>query len=90
MTIIRALTVAAVAMAATGCAAIPAAMPATPGATPVLAPCPPGEITMWGDDPTGCDLVGGVNTLTILGITEPACDAHGGDWWYEACLRADF
>ena len=49
--------------------------------------CPAGEVIVHGDEPTPCDLVAGVNTLTILDITEAECD---GDWWYEACTNAGF
>lgn len=35
-----------------------------PGAE--LGPCPAGEVVVVDDAPTGCDLVAGVNTLTIL------------------------
>jgi len=61
-----------------------------PGPAPTLAPCPPGEVTVWAGEPVGCDLIGGVNTLTELGGTEADCDLAGGKWWYEACLEMDF
>lgn len=60
-------------------------------APPDTAPttCPPGEITVVGDEATGCDLTA-ANTLTVLAITEADCAQRGGDWWYEACLDTDF
>ena len=63
---------------------------AQPPATDAKPACPAGEIIIHGDDPTTCNLIGGANTLTILDITEAACDAAGGNWWHEACLDADF
>lgn len=33
--------------------------------SPVVAACPAGEVTVSGDAPVGCDMVGGVNTLAI-------------------------
>ena len=74
----------------TGCA-MPAVQRGLPTPAPATMPaCPAGEVVVHGDEPVGCNLIGGVNTLTILNITEAACDDAGGRWWYEACLDADF
>lgn len=61
-----------------------------PSAPPVHAACPAGEVTVWEGEPVTCDLVGGTNTLTILGGTEAECNDAGGRWWYEACVEVDF
>jgi hypothetical protein len=69
------------------------ALGAFTGGGPKVGPlpaCPAGVVIVHGDDMPGCDVVGGVNTLTVLDITEPACADIGGTWWYEACERVDF
>lgn len=43
-----------------GCGTVAATDP-----TPAKPACPAGEVVVIDDAPTGCDLIGGVNTLTI-------------------------
>ena len=65
----------------------------TPGPAPDngVDRCPPGEVVVWDGDPIGCDLVGGMHTLVVLGMpNEAACDHAGGRWVYEACEDVDF
>lgn len=69
------------------------AAPSTPVDAPVDIhdyPCMPGNVVLWHTSPAPCDLVGGVNTLTLLGLTARECDDTGGVWVYEACERVDF
>jgi len=62
-----------------------------PQCTPSKPTCEAGEIVVWASEEVPCDLVGNVNTLTILGLpNEAACDQHGGAWVYEACDLVDF
>jgi len=42
---------------------------------PSKPPCEAGEIVVHGDEPTPCDLVAGVNTLTIVGTPQQQEDA---------------
>lgn len=58
----RGLAVVGAALALTGCGV--RAMPADESPV-VVAACPAGEVTVSGDAPVGCDMVGGVNTLAI-------------------------
>lgn len=54
-------------------------------------PCMPGEVVLFHTSPAPCDVVGGQNTLTILGLPdEGTCQDWGGVWVYEACKDVDF
>lgn len=94
-----ATAIAAVAVTATACCPATARLTAPavqrPANAAVAAPgskpaCDPGVITVRVDQETPCDLIGGSNTLTVLGGTEADCDQSGGRWYYEACENVDF
>lgn len=81
---IRLLLAAAIALGS--CA--PVAAPSAPVFSDY--PCFPGEVILWNDTPSPCDIVAGSNTLTILGLSAPDCADAGGRFEYEACVEVDF
>jgi hypothetical protein len=58
------IAIAAAALAS--CTAAPAAKQAPAVSTP---PCAPGEVIVSVNEEVGCDLIGGVNTLTLTDIS---------------------
>lgn len=65
----------------------PAVGPVEPGAK---APCTPGTVYVIDGDETPCDLIGGANTLTVIGMPMGECHDSGGLWYSGECEGVDF
>lgn len=90
-----AVAVAASAVTSVGCAAVVRELPMpaakAPASVSVKPPCAPGEVIVSVDEETPCDLIGGVNTLTITDISRE--DAEWGGCTFDgddAGVNCDF
>jgi hypothetical protein len=77
----RYVAIAMLALPLAGCA-LPAGRTADPIPAPVPAvkpPCAQAVVTIWQDEPTGCDLTP-PQRLDVLGLTLAQCDDEGGEY----------